>query len=152
VLSAANGSGTTSYVITEGQTLCFPITFTDADGDSLLLTTTGNIFNGAIVNPPATLANANDSGTVTSQFCWTSQCGQAQAAPYQFNVNVLDNGCPPQQTNQVYSITVNPNPAPPSAGHIAANPAGPIAPGTECYFLLLLLSGELRQCTVAGDI
>ncbi|MEP7169169.1 MAG: hypothetical protein ABI855_07330, partial [Bacteroidota bacterium] len=135
VLSTVNGSGTTNYTINEGQTLCFPITFTDANGDSLWLTSTGNIFNSAIVNPPATLSNASGSGIVTSQFCWSTDCNQSRPAPYQFNVNVIDNGCPPQQRNQIYSITVNPSQGPPApAVSIAANPSGPICTGTSVTF------------------
>src|SRR6185436_10447480 len=135
VLSTVNGSGITNYTINEGQTLCFPITFTDPNGDSLWLTSTGTIFNAAIVNPPASLANASGNGIVTSQFCWSTDCNQARPAPYQFNVNVLDNGCPPQQTNQIYSITVNPAAGPPApAVSIAANPPGPICQGTSVTF------------------
>lgn len=135
VLSTANGSGTTNYTITEGQTLCFPITYTDANGDSIFFSYSGNIFNGAIVNPPATLSSPNGDGIVLAQFCWSTDCGQAQAAPYQFIVNALDNGCPPKETNQIYSITVNPSPIPPApAISIAANPAGPICSGTSVTF------------------
>ncbi len=135
VLSTANGSGITNYTITEGQTLCFPITFTDANGDSIFFSFTGNIFNGAVVNPPAVLSTPNDDGIVIAQFCWSTDCGQAQAAPYQFVVTALDNGCPPKETNQVYSITVNPTIIPPApAISIAANPAGPICSGTSVTF------------------
>ncbi|HKR04034.1 MAG TPA: hypothetical protein VJY62_05295 [Bacteroidia bacterium] len=135
VLSTVNGSGIVNYTINEGQTLCFPITFTDPNGDSLWLTSTGNIFNSAIVNPPASLSNASGNGIVTSQFCWSTDCNQSRPAPYQFNVNVIDNGCPPQQTNQIYSITVNPSVGVPTpAVSIAANPPGPICTGTSVTF------------------
>ena len=135
VLSTVNGSGITNYTITEGQTLCFPITYTDPNGDSIFFSFTGNIFNGAIVNPPAVLSTPSDDGIVIAQFCWSTDCGQAQAAPYQFVVNALDNGCPPKETNQVYSITVNPTIIPPApAITIAANPPGPICTGTSVTF------------------
>lgn len=94
--------------IIEGQTICFPITYTDPNGDSLFLSFTGNIFNGAIVNPPATLSTSSGLGTVTSQFCWTTSCDQGQSTPYQFNIAVSDNGCPAKTTNNAYSILVIP--------------------------------------------
>jgi len=102
--------------IIEGETICFPVTYTDPNGDSLFLTSTGNIFNGAIVNPTATLANASGAGTVTSQFCWTTSCLQGQLTPYQFNVAVTDNGCPAKTTNNAYSILVLPFTTPPMTG------------------------------------
>jgi hypothetical protein len=49
-LSAIGGSGTTEYTISECDTLSFPITFLDANGDSLALSTTGQIFNSSYVN------------------------------------------------------------------------------------------------------
>lgn len=135
VLSHSNGSGVTNIVITEGQTFCFPLIFTDPEGDSLYLTSSGNVFNSAFVNPPATLANASGLGIVVRSFCWSTECGQARNTPYQFTVNVLDNGCPPKQTSQVFSITVLPSPIPPApAISIAANPAGPICTGTAVTF------------------
>lgn len=134
-ISNAGGAGQTSFTVTEGQTLCFPVAFVDPDGDSLFLTSSGNIFNIAITNPPASLANASGSGFVTSQFCWSTECGMAQATPYQFVVTVTDNGCPPKVRNQIYSIKVNPSPIPPApAVSIQQNPPGPVCIGTEVTF------------------
>ncbi len=138
VLSGAGGSGQTNFTINEGQTLCFPVTFIDPNGDSLYLTSSGNIFNGAIINPPASLPNANGDGIVTSQFCWSTECGQAKATPYQFIATVIDNGCPPKVTNQIYSITVNPSPLPPApAVDIMQTPPGAICNGTTVVFTAL---------------
>lgn len=137
-LSYANGSGQLNYTITEGQTLCFPVTFTDSNGDSLYLTKSGQIFNSSFVNPPASLPNANGDGIVTSQFCWSTECGMARSAPYQFTVSVLDNGCPPKISNQVYSIKVNPSPLPPAPSvTIMQNPPGTICMGTAVTFTAL---------------
>ena len=138
LLSNTNGSGQTSYTITEGQTICFPVTFTDPNGDSLYLTSSGNIFNIAMFNPPATLANASGDGIVTSQFCWSTECGMARSTPYQFVASALDNGCPPKITNQIYSIKVNPGPANPIPSiSIQPNPSGPICIGTLVTFTAL---------------
>ncbi|MDF1672158.1 MAG: gliding motility-associated C-terminal domain-containing protein [Vicingaceae bacterium] len=108
-LSAVGGSGITNYTIQECDTLTFPITFVDANGDSLELTTTGQIFDTSFVNPAATLDSLviGDS-TVTANFFWQTACGTAQALPYLFTVSVTDNGCPPKTTNVVYQVTVEP--------------------------------------------
>lgn len=135
VISTASGGGQTNFTIDEGQTLCFPVTFTDPNGDSLFMTSSGTVFNSAVINPPASLANANGDGIVTSQFCWSTECGQARLAPYQFIVSVIDNGCPPKTTNQIYSITVNPSPLPPApAVVIQQDPPGAICIGTNVTF------------------
>ncbi|MBK9045907.1 MAG: gliding motility-associated C-terminal domain-containing protein [Bacteroidetes bacterium] len=138
VLSNANGSGQASYTITEGQTICFPVTFTDPNGDSLYLTSSGNIFNSTLFNPAASLANAAGDGIVSSQFCWSTECGMARSTPYQFVASVTDNGCPPKITNQIYSIKVNPGPANPVPSiSILANPSGPVCIGTLVTFTAL---------------
>jgi hypothetical protein len=108
VLSTSNGSGTLNYTVTEGQTLCFPVIFTDPNGDSLYISSTGNIFNAGVVNPPATLSSVPDDNIAVANFCWSTECGQASTAPYQFTVSGTDNGCPPKTTNIIYSITVEP--------------------------------------------
>jgi len=118
----AAGSAT-SYIIQEGQTLCFTSSFSDANGDSLFLTHTGDIFNPAITNPPATFTDNNGLATVSGTFCWTPSCDQGRSTPYQFSVAVTDNGCPAKITNVVYSITVVNTPA----------PASMTGPDTVCF-------------------
>ena len=114
-LSSSGGSGQTNYTITEGQTLCFPITFYDLNGDSIDLAASGQIFNNTLVNPSATITTpVSGDSIVTTNFCWTTACGQAKPLPYLFNVSVPDDGCPPKTTNVVYSILVNPPPNPTS--------------------------------------
>ena len=135
VISTAGGAGQTNFTINEGQTICFPVAFMDPNGDSLYLTSSGTIFNSAVVNPPASLPNANGDGFVTSQFCWSTECGQSKPTPYQFVATVRDNGCPPKITNQIYSITVNPSPLPPEPEvSIQQNPPGAICMGTSVTF------------------
>lgn len=160
VLSNAGGAGQVNFTITEGQTLCFPVAFSDPDGDSLFLTSTGNIFNGTLTNPPAVLPAANGDGFVTSQFCWSTDCGMASAAPYQFVASVMDNGCPPKTINQIYSIVVNPSPLPPApAISIMQNPSGPICMGTLVTFTALptfggtspVLQWQLNGVNVGGN-
>ncbi|MCB0400849.1 MAG: gliding motility-associated C-terminal domain-containing protein [Flavobacteriales bacterium] len=114
-LSSTGGSGTTQYTIQECDTLTFPVTFTDPNGDSLFLSTSGQIFDTSFVNPAALIDSLviGDS-TVTASFVWGTSCGTAQALPYQFTVSTTDNGCPPKTTNVVYQITVEP-PTPPDS-------------------------------------
>ena len=108
-------AGTTQFQFTveEGETLCFDFGFDDPNGDSLTLTVNGQIFDPLFVNPPATI-NSPVTGvdTVSTQFCWTTSCGQSQALPYQFQVSAEDRGCPPKTTNEVFQITVTEVPPP----------------------------------------
>ena len=101
-----------NYIINEGQTLCFANTFNDSNGDSIFITHTGDIFNSAITNPPATYTDASGAGTATGNFCWTTSCDQGRTTPYQFSVLATDNGCPAKVTNVVYTITVVNTPVP----------------------------------------
>lgn len=106
----------TAYVndtIIEGDNLCFPIEFNDINGDSLTLTVTGQIFDPLFTNPTATVTSpvVGDS-TVSTTFCWDTDCGQAQPLPYLFTAQVTDNGCPPKTENIVYSILVIPSDPP----------------------------------------
>ena len=96
----------TSYVIDEGQTLCFTTSFLDTNGDSLYITHTGDIFNPLITVPTATFTDGSGAATATGDFCWTTDCSQGRTTPYQFSVNATDNGCPAKITNIVYTITV----------------------------------------------
>ena len=104
----SNTTPQTTYTVQAGQQLCFNITFTDPNADSLFFNTSGNIFNGALVNPPAVLPGTTGLSTVTSQFCWTPSCAQGSTNPYNFSVIVNDNGCPAKTTNVVYTINVVP--------------------------------------------
>jgi len=114
-LSGPLGGGATAYTIQECDTLDFPITFADANGDSLTLSVTGQLFNNAFVNPAATIDSLviGDS-IVTSNFAWETSCGAGQALPYLFTTSVTDDGCPVKTTNVVYQITVEP-PTPPDS-------------------------------------
>ncbi|MFH1319186.1 MAG: hypothetical protein ABII90_00845, partial [Bacteroidota bacterium] len=108
-LSPIGGSGQTVYSIDEGDSLCFPITFTDQFGDSIILEANAPIFDSSLTNPPATINSpVGGDSIVTTQFCWNTACGQGQPLPYLFTVSVRDDGCPPKIANEVYEITVSP--------------------------------------------
>lgn len=109
------GSINTQFSVEEGETLCFDFGYNDPNGDSISLVASGQIFDNSIVSPAATINSpVSDLDTVSTQFCWTTGCGQSQTLPYQFQVSVTDNGCPPKTTNNVFQITVDPVPPPSS--------------------------------------
>ncbi|MBI2967611.1 MAG: hypothetical protein HYY40_07340, partial [Bacteroidetes bacterium] len=109
-LSSASGSGQTDHTVNEGDTVCFPIIFTDSGGDSLFFSANGAILDPSQTNPAATLTNNDFWGDsiVSTQFCWITSCLQGRSLPYLFTTSVTDNGCPPKTSNEVYSITVVP--------------------------------------------
>lgn len=105
---AINNNIVTSYTINEGDTLCFPIGFHDANGDSLFLSYTGDLFDSTIVNPPATLTFANNKDSVNALFCWNTNCTTGRATPYQFFITMVDNGCPAKTDNVAFTVDVIP--------------------------------------------
>jgi len=110
-------AGTTSnqFIMEEGETLCFDFGYDDPNGNSLTLSAGGVVFDVNMVNPNATIDQPiTGLDAVSTEFCWTTACGQAQSLPYQFQISVMDDGCPPKTTNSVYQITVNPV-APPTS-------------------------------------
>ena len=110
-------AGTTSnqFIMEEGETLCFDFGYDDPNGNSLTLSAGGAVFDVNMVNPNATIDQPiTGLDAVSTEFCWTTACGQAQSLPYQFQISVMDDGCPPKTTNSVYQITVNPV-APPTS-------------------------------------
>jgi gliding motility-associated-like protein len=109
------GTTNTTFSVEEGETLCFDFGFDDPNNDSLYLYVNGVIFDNSIVNPNATVTSpVGGIGSVATEFCWTTGCGQAAGVPYQFQVSAADRGCPPKTTNEVYQITVT-EPAPPAS-------------------------------------
>ena len=107
-IDPAAGTTLNQFSMEAGETYCFDFGFNDPNNNNLTLTASGLIFDSNWVNPPATIiAPVSGPDTVSTQFCWTTSCSQAQTLPYQFQVSVIDDGCPPKTTNVVYQITVN---------------------------------------------
>lgn len=108
--AAVMGAGIpTTYEVPAGATLCFDMSFTDPDADSLTLVASGSIFDPLQQSPPATIDSpVPGNGTVSSQFCWSTTCAQAQDQPYLFSVSATDNGCPPKTADVVFQVHVQP--------------------------------------------
>lgn len=105
--SVSASTTNTIFNVDAGEQLCFPIEYTDADGDSLYITANGPIFDSTVTNPAASFNNSAGAGLATSQFCWNTPC-VSSASSFQFIATALDNGCPPKTSNTVYTINVNP--------------------------------------------
>ena len=104
----SSSSSTSSFTITEGETLCFPVTYQDQDADSLILNANGSVIDPILTNPVGTITvPVTGKDSVSSQFCWTTGCGQGRGFPYLLNATATDNGCPNKITPAVYSINVN---------------------------------------------
>ena len=117
-INPQGGLDSTEYFMEEGENLCFDISFFDPDtpADSLTLNVSGQIFDSTFTNPPATVGGYFDTlysdplngvDTVSTTFCWDTDCGQAQTLPYILSASVSDRGCPPKTTSVVYEVTVS---------------------------------------------
>ncbi|MBI3500657.1 MAG: gliding motility-associated C-terminal domain-containing protein [Bacteroidetes bacterium] len=138
-------TGQTNYIANVGDTLCFPITFNDANGDSVFFSASGTLFNNPPTNPPATITPnpAAGNGSVTSNFCWNIAC--TQAGNYFFIVQAPDNGCPPKVTNVVYTIQVLPYNGPSSISG-----PNPLCQNTSGTYSVPASSGSSFSWTVSG--
>ena len=148
-LSNSGGSGQKTWFITEGDSLCFPIIFTDANGDSLYTTSVGFIFDTAFVNPAATINTPMVGDSIVNlQFCWNTTCGQASPIPYLFNVFAIDNGCPPKSSNLTFSIYVDTFRGPPTIN----GPKVVCATDTGVAYDVVGSSGSIFQWSIMGGV
>ncbi len=103
-------SSSRSFTVVAGDRLCFNVTGNDRDNQNLLLSGQGDLLTGAngFKGTRATFANASGQRTVTSQFCWQTDCDQASTTPYIFTARVIDDGCPSKFTFVNFEILVTP--------------------------------------------
>lgn len=136
-----------SYTVQAGNNLCFPLSFQDPNGDSLHLTASGTIFDGALYDPPATItAPVNGVGSLSTTFCWNTDCAQAQTQPYLFSVSVNDNGCPPRTVDVVYQVNVLG-----FAGPTAISGPSQVCPGQDAVtYSTTVVSNSTYAWTVTG--
>lgn len=98
----------TNYFVNVGDTLCFPITFQDVEGDSVFIENHGSIFDTALVNPsPLFTITTIDSNRSSANFCWVPPC-DLDTGLYEFYIKSYDNGCPPKENYEFYSIRLIP--------------------------------------------
>ncbi len=104
--------GNLEFTIFESDTLCFTATYTDTDGDNLIIQYTGDAFGGpGILTPYATATTDSAHITVNSNVCWKTRCGHARALPYVISFTVVDDGCPlPTSTLDTMLVFVKPMP------------------------------------------
>jgi gliding motility-associated-like protein len=107
VISTSQGK---SYTIIAGEKLCFDMTATDPEGQSVTLRGLGDILTGAngFKGNKATFTEKVAQGSVTSEFCWQTSCDQAMDSPYLFTGFAFDDGCPSKYTYTDIRIKVKP--------------------------------------------
>jgi hypothetical protein len=90
-----------NQVVQVGQTLCIPVSVTDANGNNITVTATGGII------PPATFTiTSSGAGFTNGQFCFTPTLANA-ANTYAISINAVDNFCPiPSSVVSTFNITV----------------------------------------------
>jgi gliding motility-associated-like protein len=105
-----SGGDNQSYTIDAGELLCFNVTSTDADLHNIQLTGSGDVLDGtnAFTGNKATFTSRTARASVTSQFCWQSQCIHASNTPYLVSFLATDDGCPSKFKIINVSINVRP--------------------------------------------
>jgi gliding motility-associated-like protein len=97
------------FTIEEGDTLCMPVSFQDAENQAMNLNISGSIFSSVLTNPAASFTTPVQSGnTISSQVCWQTACGQGRSLPYSFTATATDFGCPPKSNTSVFGIVMQP--------------------------------------------
>jgi gliding motility-associated-like protein len=97
-----------NYTVTQGDTLCFPISFQDPENDSVFINAHGNIFDPLLMDTPAVFSITEiDSNQASGQFCWTIPC-TFDTGEYKFFMKSMDNGCPPKEKYEFYTIRIIP--------------------------------------------
>ena len=105
-----NGGFNIILNITEGDSVCLKMPFFDPDGDKVDVNYSGGVFSAV---PPATLSvtpiDSPTNSQIMTEFCWTTDCGQARPVPYVGNIDVENTGgCPPSTTPYKVIVYVNP--------------------------------------------
>lgn len=142
-----DGQFTASYQVVAGDQLCFPMNFTDADGDMIHLDAIGGIFQSALTNPAAVISGpVSGDSLLSTQFCWSTACDQGNAEPYHFSVLVYDDACPPGIFTGTISVEVIPSSAPPTISGLGIGCSGQ----TTADYCTELLEDASYSWTVTG--
>lgn len=112
-----SNSNSYDFEIYASDTLCFNVSVTDPDGDSLVMIHYGELYQNdtasSITAPYATSADSTGGDTLQVQFCWYTSCTQNRDSVYKVYYEATDNGCPiPALVKTILRIKVNPAPLP----------------------------------------
>jgi gliding motility-associated-like protein len=100
----------TYYQVTAGEQLCIPLSFVDADGDTVVVSSSSAIFDPNQFDPPAQIiGNSQADSLLTTQICWTPACDLYSPVPLEFNLLVSDLACPPAFFVATIQVQVFPN-------------------------------------------
>ena len=99
-----------SFIIEEGETLCFDVNASDPDGDLVVFDVKGPIYDGSnnYSGPRATFTADDGKVNATGEFCWTPDCDMDRPEPYVVRITARDDGCPPKYNTLDFTINVNP--------------------------------------------
>jgi gliding motility-associated-like protein len=96
------------YQVPQGDTLCFPISFLDQENDSVFLEAHGDLFDTSFVDPiPSFTITLVDSNRASGDFCWIPPC-TLDTGTYHFYMKSYDNGCPPKEKYEFYTVRITP--------------------------------------------
>jgi len=98
------------YTIEAGANLCFDIVATDLDNQNIKLSAYGDILSGTngFTGTRASFTTKTGYKSVSSQFCWQTDCQHARTDPYLLTAEAIDDGCPSKFTNVNFLIYVKP--------------------------------------------
>lgn len=104
------GGDNQSYTIDAGDLLCFDVTANDADDHNIELTGTGQVLDGSngFKGNKGTFTKKTGKSTVTSRFCWQTECLHAREEPYLMSFEAIDDGCPSKRKIVNVAIYVKP--------------------------------------------
>ncbi len=121
-------NATKIYSVYAGDKLCFDVVSKDKENNTISMRGIGDLLTGAngFKGTKATFVDAVAKSTVTSQFCWQTDCDQAATDPYLFAVQVVDDGCPSKYSLVNFYITVKP-----FTGKVTVSGPSPICQGSK---------------------
>jgi len=100
----------TNITIQIPEKLCFNIVTTSAQ-DSLYLSIDGALLDSNWIDKPTVIRKDTGNLSVTTQFCWQTDCKLTGLAPQAFTITATDNGCPlPKTTKATFTVTLLPLP------------------------------------------
>lgn len=96
------------FFVQADQQTCMTFTFSDQNQDNIKLDfVTGNLFNSSVAQPaPTYQVTQSSAGSLEVEVCWTPNCQMASNTPFDFTIQVIDNGCPPKTRAESFQVLV----------------------------------------------